>query len=74
MHGVGVCWDGHRVRHCMSVFKRGHPNNHVYGTLCAPKVRVLNFTYNGRASGQDRSVALTDETSTGTETEGEESC
>jgi hypothetical protein len=58
MHGVGVCWDGHRVRHCMSVFKRGHPNNHVYGTLCAPKVRVLNFTYNGRASGQDRSACI----------------
>jgi hypothetical protein len=73
-HGVAISWDGRRVRHCTSVFKHGHPNNHVYATFCAPKVRVLNFAQNGRASGQDRSLAVTDNTSAGTETEGEESC
>ncbi len=40
----------------------------------APKVRVLNFAHNGRASGQDRCLEVTDETSAGNETEGEESC
>ena len=59
MHGVGISWDGRRVGHCTSpVFKRGHPNNHVYATFCAAKVRVLNFAHNGRASGQERSLAV----------------
>ena len=70
MVAVGIRCDGCRVCHCTSVFKRGHPNNHVYGIFCAPKVRrVLNFAHNGSASGQDRSLAVTDETNTGTETE-----
>ena len=49
--GVGISWDGCRVRHCTSVFRHGHPNNHTYGTFCAPKVRVLNFAHSERLKG-----------------------
>jgi hypothetical protein len=51
-HGVGISWDGRRIRHCTSIFDPGVPENHVFGTFCAPKVRVLDFAHCRRVAGQ----------------------
>ena len=51
-HGVGISWDGRRIRHCTSIFDPGVPENHVFGTFCAPKVRVLDFAPCRRVAGQ----------------------
>ena len=41
-HGVAIQWDGRIIRHCTSMVEPG-VGNHVYGTFCAAKAKVVDF-------------------------------
>ena len=41
-HGVAIQWDGRVIRHCTSMMHTPK-SNHVYGTFCAAKSKLVDF-------------------------------
>ena len=41
-HGIAIQWDGRVVRHCTSIMQT-QESNHVYGTFCAAKTKLVDF-------------------------------